>query len=36
MRIFTFTSIKGNYCDGEYDFMADQWKTALKMAMKFE
>lgn len=36
MKIFTFTSIKGNYCDGEYDFMADRWAEAFKMAINFE
>ena len=36
MKIFTFISGEGNYCDGEYDFMAGQWTEALKMAMSFE
>jgi hypothetical protein len=36
MKIFTFTSKQGNYTDGEYDFMANQWTEALKMAINFE
>lgn len=36
MKIFTFTSEKLNYSDGEYDFVAEQWLDALEMATKFE
>lgn len=36
MKIYTFRSIRGNYCSGEYDFIAEQWTEALKIAMNFE
>ena len=36
MKIFTFTNKNHNYAEGEYDFVAEQWINALKMAINFE
>ena len=36
MKIYTFTSKTGGRIDGEYDFVADGYQEAVRMAFLFE
>lgn len=36
MFVYTFTTKKHNYGDGEYDFVAKQWADVIEMAINFE
>lgn len=35
MYLYTLTSKRGNYSDGEYSFIAKQWIDVIEMAVEF-
>ena len=36
MDLYILTSKRGNYSDGEYHFVAEQWLDVIEMAVEFE